>query len=99
MIAWNLRPGDQDLVVWKWKENGCYSAKSAYLMLTMGSVWMPLARSIWRSKAPLKCQMFTWLAIQYRVWTADSRVRHGLEETTLPCFICDQEEDRVDHIL
>src|SRR4051812_39937117 len=30
---------------------------------------------------------------------ADRRVRHGLQEVTSVCFVCDQDEDRVDPIL
>ena len=40
-----------------------------------------------------------WLAMQYRLWTADRRLRHGLQDQASLYYICDQEEDTVDHIL
>ena len=35
---------------------------------------------VWRSWAPLKCKIFAWLAMQYRLWTSDRRARHGLQD-------------------
>jgi hypothetical protein len=56
-------------------------------------------RPLWKSFAPLKCKIFVWLALRYRLWTADRRFRHGLEDRTHACYTCLQEEDTVDHIL
>lgn len=54
---------------------------------------------IWKCWAPLKCKIFAWLAFKYRLWTCDRRARHGLQLLPSPCYVCDQEEDNVDHIL
>jgi hypothetical protein len=58
-----------------------------------------MAKPIWRSFAPLKCKIFGWLALRYRLWTSDMRARHGLQEHSDPCATCLQEEDNIDHIL
>lgn len=58
-----------------------------------------MATPIWKSFAPLKCKIFGWLATKYKLWTADRRTRHGLQDETSACFTCLQEEDTVDHVL
>ncbi|XP_071678352.1 uncharacterized protein [Lolium perenne] len=58
-----------------------------------------MAKPVWRSFAPLKCKIFGWLALRYRLWTSDRRARHGLQDNPDPCATCLREEDTVDHIL
>lgn len=88
-----------DTFLWPCATSTRYSAKSTYDRLCEGLPTCPYAAAIWRSWAPLKCKIFTWLAAQYRLWTADRRTRHGLQEHTSACYTCLQEEDTVDHIL
>ena len=40
-----------------------------------------------------------WLVLQQRLWTSDRRFRHGLHDASSVCFLCDQEEDSVNHIM
>ena len=84
---------------WGWDVTGKYSAKSAYKMMYEGGVRFQCASAVWRSWATMTCKLFIWLALQYRVWTSDRRQRHGLQDHSSACFLCDQEEDKVDHIL
>ena len=37
-----------------------------------------LVPNVWKIWAPPKCKIFTWLAIQYMLWTLDRRARHGM---------------------
>lgn len=84
---------------WPADDKGIYTAKSTYSRLCMGLTRSPTAGGIWRSWAPLRCKIFAWLTVQYRLWTSDRRARHGLQDAPSPCFTCLQEEDNVDHIL
>jgi hypothetical protein len=68
-------------------------------MLMQGNIRFKLAEAIWQSKATPKSKLFMWLAVQHRIWTADRRVRHGLQRDSSPCFVCLQEEDTAEHIL
>mgnify|MGYP005835639323 CR=1 FL=1 len=79
--------------------SGQYTARSVYRALHLGLATSPRYECIWRSGAILKCKIFAWLAVQYRLWTSDRRARHGLQDTTAACYTCLQEEDMVDHIL
>jgi hypothetical protein len=56
------------------------------------------AACIWRSLTPMICKISIWLAMQYRLWTADQHTRHGLQDETSTFYTCLQEEDTVDCI-
>lgn len=51
-----------------------------------------IAAPIWRSRPPLKCKIFGWLAVRYC---------HGLQDQTVACFtsLFLQEECNISHIL
>jgi hypothetical protein len=68
-------------------------------MLCHGNVLDGNHEQVWKPRVPLKCKIFTWLALRDRLWTAERRFMHGLQEQRSPCFTCLQEEDTVDHIL
>lgn len=65
----------------------------------ISSVRFPDAPCTWSCWSALKCKIFFWLALQYRLWTSDRRVRHGLQNQVPACYVCLQGEDTVDHIL
>jgi hypothetical protein len=88
-----------DAFSWPWSSSGKYTASSTYKMLMQGNKLFALATAIWESKATPKAKQFMWLAAQHRIWTADRRVRHGLQTIKSPCFVCLQEEDTAEHIL
>jgi hypothetical protein len=67
-------------------------------MLCQGSVRWSMSTLVWGSFAPMKCKIFIWLALKYRLWTSDRRARHGLQELPDACYTCLQDEDNVDHI-
>jgi hypothetical protein len=89
----------EDVFAWPWSSSGKYDARSTYKMLCQGSVRWEGASCVWRSSAPLKCKIFAWLALQFRLWTSDRRVRHGLQEVVSTCYTCLQEVDSVSHVL
>jgi hypothetical protein len=84
---------------WSGASSGLYSAKDTYNMLCQGRISDSAHEQIWRAQAPLKCKVFGWLALRYRLWTSDRRFRHGLQNARSTCFTCLQAEDTVDHIL
>jgi hypothetical protein len=68
--------------------------------LQLGLIDFVVADAIWNWKngAPLKCKLFMWLAIQDREWTSARRHRHGLQDRPMPCYVCLQDEDAMDHL-
>lgn len=99
MINLVLDPVHNDTPLWRWNAASSYTSKSTYDMLWHGSVRCASAAAIWKCWAPLSCKIFMWLAMQYPLWTADRRLRHGLQDHTSACYICAQEEDSIDHLL
>lgn len=98
-VATNTHLSDQpDRLVWQWTAHGDYTAKSAYSMLHLGSTPLRGHKLIWKTWAPLKVKIFLWLAFKRRHWTGDRRRRHSLDAIDL-CYLCDQEEETIDHIL
>jgi len=45
-----------------------------------------------------RVKTFLWLALRRRHWAANRRARHGLEARDT-CFLCDQDQETIDHII
>ncbi|KAF8701133.1 hypothetical protein HU200_033795 [Digitaria exilis] len=52
----------------------------------------------WPTWTPLKVKLFLWLAFLRRHWTADRRLRHGLQSHK-SCMLCEQEDETMEHML
>lgn len=91
-------PSKRDLIRWAWEKDGVYSARSAYAAKFWGREVEPAAEFTWKSKAPLQCRFFTWLALQNRCWTSDRLARRGLPHQDA-CPLCDQHEESINHLL
>ena len=104
MILWDrlahthLNHEAMDSVTWAWEKSGEYSVRSAYQARFMGREIIPTADFTWKSRAPLRCRFFAWIALQNRCWTSDRLARHGLDHQEA-CPFCDQHEESIDHIL
>lgn len=93
-----LSPGTADRFIWRWTNDGVYSASSAYRAFFLGRVPLLGASLIWRAAVPPKVKFFFWLAIHGRLWTAERRKRHGLQPDAT-CALCDQEDETYNHLL
>lgn len=78
--------------------DGKYSASSAYRAFFHGAASLPGAKELWRTKAPARVKLFYWLDIHRRLWTAEHRKRHGLQDEDA-CALCNQEPETADHLL
>jgi hypothetical protein len=56
------------------------------------------ARHVWKAAVPPKVKFFFWMELHGRLWTADRRHRHGLQQNA-SCALCDQEDETTDHLL
>jgi len=93
-----LLENQPDQHLWTPVSSGTYSARSAYARFFVGSSGFEPYKRLWKSWAPLRCKIFLWLAMLNRCWTADRLARQGLQHPD-KCLLCDQEEERVPHIL
>lgn len=94
----SLDPLLSDRFVWKWSPDGKYSVSSAYRAFFFGATELRGAKELWRSKALPRVKFFFWLAIHRRLWTAERRWRHGLQDDSA-CVLCAQEPETIDHLL
>jgi len=93
-----LQQGVQDVFLWKWTSDHCFSTASAYWAFFIGQHEIPGAKILHKSRAPGKCKFFLWLALHDRCWTAERRKRHNLQDDD-SCALCDQESESIDHLL
>jgi hypothetical protein len=89
---------EPDQIVWRWTEDGNYSAKSAYLASFQGSMACREWKLMWKSWAPPRVKLFNWLASLDRCWTADRLARRGLQHNPR-CALCDQAMESMHHLI
>ena len=92
-----LDPIQSDRFVWKWSADGKYSASSTYRAFFAGATTLPGAVELWKTKAPGKVRFFFWLAMHRRLWTAERRKRHGLQDHD-DYIMCGQEPETASHL-
>jgi hypothetical protein len=93
-----LQPGIDDRFIWRWSADGTYDAASAYRAFFHGTTGFAGTREVWRACCPPKVKFFFWLALRKRLWTAERRWRHGLQQHA-DCLMCGQEDETCDHLL
>lgn len=84
--AVELDPLQPDRFMWKWSADGKYSASSTYRAFFAGSTSLLGAKKLRKAKAPPRVKFFFWLALHRRLWTAERRMRHGLQ-TNADCVL------------
>lgn len=65
-----LNQFESDRFIWRWMENGEYSASSTYRYFFIGMTSLWGAKEVWRATVPPKVKFFFWLALHGRLWTA-----------------------------
>ncbi|KAF8727840.1 hypothetical protein HU200_018404 [Digitaria exilis] len=92
-----LNPGREDVITWRSTASGTYTARSAHRMFFGGGTRLPAAKPLWKAWAPLKVKFTIWLAFNERLWTADRRFRHRLQDSSA-CALCAQEKETCNHL-
>jgi hypothetical protein len=64
----------------------------------LGRIRQPFLEKVWRIKAEGKVQMFLWLLLQNRKWTAERLRARGLQHDDR-CCLCDQEFETAKHLV
>ena len=93
-----LQPRTQYRHVWKLSSTGCYSSKSAYNAMFVGSIKFSPSKRIWKTWAPANCKFFIWLAVNNRCWTSDRLAKRGMPHQPA-CPLCDQAPETINHLL
>ncbi|KAI4997779.1 hypothetical protein ZWY2020_053121 [Hordeum vulgare] len=88
--------GVPDCFIWKWTDLGSY-AHIIYHLFFAGLERFPCGKVISRTRAPAKCKMHVWLAMQRRIWTIDRRLRHDMGSHVV-CPLFDQDDEITGHL-
>jgi hypothetical protein len=65
-----LLPQQEDRILWLHTSDCKYTASSAYRIQFAGMVKSMTAVNTWKTKAPPRCQFFTWLMLHNKSWHA-----------------------------
>lgn len=87
----------RDFVAWSFEPSGKYTTRSLYKFMTSGGVTDALMADMWKSKIPMKVQVFIWMAFRDRI---QSKIQLKKRRWSGPgeCRLCGIEET-TDHIL
>ena len=87
-----------DAISWRWTANGEFSTASAYAIQFEGSQRSNFKEIIWKSGSPLKCRIYSWMAVLGRVLTADNLAKRGWPHSP-SCRLCGNAPEDATHLL
>ncbi|WVZ84849.1 LOW QUALITY PROTEIN: hypothetical protein U9M48_031834, partial [Paspalum notatum var. saurae] len=93
-----IQPDTPDNLVWRLSSSGCYSSKSAYEAMFIGTIKFSPWKRVWKAWAPGKCKFFMWLALNNRCWTSGRLAKRGLSHQSA-CPFCDRTTESINHVL
>jgi hypothetical protein len=92
-----LTPGQGDKAVWRCTADGMFSVKSGYKLFIITNTRFACAKPIRKSKAPMKCRFFMWLAVHKRCLTADNLQRRNWPHNPT-CALCQVADEDCTHL-
>jgi len=75
----------RDIGIWTLQQNGLFSVHSMYLALMDDNI-LPINRSLWKLKIPLKGKVFIWLLHHGVILTKDNLAKRNWQGTRQCCF-------------
>jgi hypothetical protein len=96
-VCFILSP-NEDSHSWSFETSGVFITKSVYRAFFHGSINFEPWRWIWKTWAPLKCEVFLWLAVWDSFWTTNHLAKQNLPHPS-QCLLCDQAEETIQHLL
>jgi hypothetical protein len=96
-VAQLLFDDQQDSVLWRWTENGAYSASSAYQMQLAGRIPSTIFPQVWKVKATPSCRLHAWLLFHNKCLTADNLAIRGWPHNPI-CRLCFTHPETAVHL-
>jgi zinc-binding in reverse transcriptase len=69
-----------DEIIWRWKQDECFSTHSLYIWLEFGGIFNPQFTHTWKAPISLKIKIFLWLVHQNKILIKDNLIKrrwHG----------------------
>jgi hypothetical protein len=92
-----LTDGQDDKAVWRCSADGKFSVSSACKLFFIANTRFAFAKPIWKSKAPMKCWLFMWLAVHKRCLTADNLQKRNWRHNPT-CALCEAADEDCTHL-
>jgi zinc-binding in reverse transcriptase len=86
-----------DTMQWRWDHRSILTTKSAYWFIKRRVTIQSDLLQIWKSIAPPRVFLFTWLALKNKILTIDNIAKRGWTLANI-CYLCRQEEESVQHL-
>jgi hypothetical protein len=93
----SLTAGQGDKAIWRCTLDGKFSVSSAYELFFIANTRFACAKPIWKSKDPMKCRLFMWLAVHMRCLTADNLQRRNWPHNPT-CALCRVANEDCTHL-
>jgi len=87
----------RDIMCWALEKSGKYSTRSFYKAITFGGVENKFLMGIWKTRIPLKIQIFLWMVYHDRI-QAVVQLKKRNWDGAVECKLCGEIETS-DHIL
>ena len=98
LYSCKMRENGEDKLWWVPSRKGIFEVKSFYRVLSApGPLSFPW-KSIWKSKAPPRVVFFAWTAARSKILSLDNLRRRGMVVVNR-CWLCESDEESVDHLL
>jgi len=101
-VVLDLVTGARDRLSWKFSQDGQFSVRSAYEMLTVDEVPRPNMASffncLWKVRVPERVKTFLWLVGNQAVMTEEERHRRHLSASNV-CQVCKGGVESMLHVL
>jgi hypothetical protein len=85
------------LWLWSWEANGRFTTNSVYQVHFNRKITCDFAAAIWKTWAPLRCKVATWLFVRRRVWIAVRLSKRGLPHID-KCVLCNAADENAHHL-
>lgn len=83
---------EEDMMLWPFEKNKCFSTKSCYKMLNFHGVKDMRGLDIWQEPMPQKVKHFVWLAWKDKIQSTSYLVKKNWEGSER-CILCSEIED------
>ena len=81
----------RDIMCWALEKSGKYSTRSLYKALTFGGVKNKFLMGIWKTKIPLKIQIFLWMVYHDRIQAAVQLKKRNWDGA-VECNLCGERD-------
>lgn len=93
-----LNTDESDTASWRLTHDGRFTVASAYAIQFEGAIRADFTTIVWKTEAPLRCKVFSWLAVLGKCLTADNLIKRNWPCNPI-CPLCRIKQEDAVHLL